>query len=290
MMVILLVLFQSIFGQVDRTRGDSSYSNVSWINSESFGGGNRYSWISSNSGITRNNLGVNSAWGSDGSNSFVSSASSSSIWDYSTGGGVDRNPVLNTGAATDSNPVVDTGMVTGSNLGGSPSLDNSNSESSTYSTGYFNNNWALEPFDNAWNSTIPTPVVRPLGSLRTNVSSIKELTSQNDPIYGEYLTNGQGYTLYADVQNLDTISCYNECEKSWPPAIITSDQTTLIGDNVNGNLLFEYTGNDGRLQLVYNHYPLYYYILDVQPGQKKGMGIDGRFYLISPSGNPIINN
>lgn len=372
--IILLILFQSIFGQIDRTRGGSSYSsdlwisadnagggsssdssilNNSWISPVTSGGGNSDSWISADSGITRNIFeGSNSSSNSEGStssttnnyswdtaisnpwsssnssspsapstpsspsppsntsrpsNNFVSSASGSSPggtnWSYASSRGINRhfgeNSSSNSNTGSSNSNSVWTNSVNSSPPSSNNNSNNSNPSSNSnsnfvnatppsYSTGSLNNNWALEPSSNAYNYTTPIPEVRPLGSLNINVSSIKEIGIKNDPKYGPYLVNGKGFTLYGDTKNKDTIACYNQCEKTWPPAIITSTQQMLIDDGVNGNVLFSMNGTDGRSQLVYNHYALYYYILDVQPGQKRGMGLEDRFYLISPLGNPII--
>jgi hypothetical protein len=44
---------------------------------------------------------------------------------------------------------------------------------------------------------------------------------------------------------------------------------------------------DGRLQVTYNHHPLYTFVKDTRKGQTKGEGLDffgGEWYAISPAG------
>lgn len=134
---------------------------------------------------------------------------------------------------------------------------------------------------------LPFPEPRRAAStspIRTNISTIAGLGVGNDARLGQYLTNDQGYTLYVNAKSgPNNIECYGECLRKWPPAIMTENQNIILGDDVNGEKIYSLKGDDGRLQMAYFDYPLYYYVLDVEPESKKGQGVDN-FYMISPKG------
>ena len=47
---------------------------------------------------------------------------------------------------------------------------------------------------------------------------------------------------------------------------------------------------DGRLQVTYNHHPLYTFVKDTRKGQTKGQGLDffgGEWYVVSPAGATV---
>jgi predicted lipoprotein with Yx(FWY)xxD motif len=129
-----------------------------------------------------------------------------------------------------------------------------------------------------------TPTPSRSSPIRTNVSTIAGVAVGNDPRLGQYLTNDQGYTLYVNAKSgPNNIECYGDCLRKWPPAMITENQKITVADEVNGDKLFNIKGDDGRLQIAYFDYPLYYFALDVEPESKKGQGVDN-FFMISPKG------
>lgn len=107
----------------------------------------------------------------------------------------------------------------------------------------------------------------------------------------QYLTDSLGWSLYifnADTANTST--CFSTCTIDWPPVLISDLSTVQLSDGIHMDYLSTFTRPDGSLQLVYNGYPLYYYMKDLKPGDVLGQAIlrDGDYwYLITPDGNPI---
>lgn len=98
--------------------------------------------------------------------------------------------------------------------------------------------------------------------------------------YGNYLTDGQGRSLYIYTKDTpDTSVCYGQCQSLWPP---------LTG-SILGNGIGSTTRSDGTQQVTFNKWPLYYYAGDNgQSMSLKGQTVDAMWYLISPSGQPIV--
>lgn len=50
---------------------------------------------------------------------------------------------------------------------------------------------------------------------------------------------------------------------------------------------------DGRMQVTYNHHPLYLFAKDTKSGQTSGEGVDAfgaKWYVVSPAGSKIAKN
>ena len=81
------------------------------------------------------------------------------------------------------------------------------------------------------------------------------------------------------------------CVKSWPP--LTTVGRPLAGKGANAKLLGTARRRDGRLQVVYNHLPLYYYAgglgapRDTKPGDVNGQKLFGLWWVVSPRGLEI---
>ncbi len=104
---------------------------------------------------------------------------------------------------------------------------------------------------------------------------------------GEALVTEAGRTLY--VFSLDaqkTPKCVGTCAKYYPP-LLTAHAPTA-GKGVVKGLLGVVKTSTGKLQVTYNHWPLYTFIEDKAPGQanaqmRKVFG--GEFAIIGPAGH-----
>jgi predicted lipoprotein with Yx(FWY)xxD motif len=147
--------------------------------------------------------------------------------------------------------------------------------------------------------------------------------SQSDQ-YGEYLTDGEGRTLYLfekeheegeeetngesqgegeqgeteegeqggttqEGVNPMAAECTDECLEAWPPLVTEGEPIT--GEGVDASLLGTVTMEDGRTQVTtYNGWPLYYFVRDENPGDINGQDLHsfgGEWYIVSPEGNPV---
>jgi predicted lipoprotein with Yx(FWY)xxD motif len=112
--------------------------------------------------------------------------------------------------------------------------------------------------------------------------------------YGEYLTDSQGKALYlfeADTrgkkkQGTAAVStCYDDCAEAWPPLIAEGEPKA--GDKVKAGRLGTIERKDGKQQVTYNGWPLYYFVKDQGPGDVKGQDVEGfgaEWYLVTPKG------
>ncbi|HWG28550.1 hypothetical protein [Actinospica sp.] len=102
---------------------------------------------------------------------------------------------------------------------------------------------------------------------------------------GIWLTDSAGRTLYLFTHDKGTTSeCYGACAKAWPP-LLTTGPVTISGQYTLQSDLGTATRTDGTKQVTYGGHPLYYYEGDTAPGQTKGQGVGGVWFLIGPIAN-----
>ena len=106
---------------------------------------------------------------------------------------------------------------------------------------------------------------------------------------GRILVDGKGITLYDFVPDRNrTSSCYGACAALWP-ALIAKGKPHA-GTGVRASLLGTTRRKDGKLEVTYDHHPLYYYVADRKPGQTTGQGLNqfgGPWWVLSPAGKEI---
>jgi predicted lipoprotein with Yx(FWY)xxD motif len=108
---------------------------------------------------------------------------------------------------------------------------------------------------------------------------------------GRILVDGRGHTLYLFAKDKrGKSSCVGACVASWPPLIAAGKP--LAGRGAKSKLLGTTRRADGRLQVTYNHHPLYSFAGDVHKGDTKGEELDafgGKWYALSAAGARIEN-
>ncbi len=106
---------------------------------------------------------------------------------------------------------------------------------------------------------------------------------------GRILIDSKGITLYDFVTDKGGVSgCYGACAALWPP-LITKGKPHA-GPGVRASLLGTTKRKDGKLEVTYNHHPLYYFVTDRKPGQTTGQGVNqfgGPWWVLSPAGKEI---
>lgn len=122
-----------------------------------------------------------------------------------------------------------------------------------------------------------------------NVQQNVKLEIKSSDEYGEYLTDGQGRSLYlfkADKNNES--NCYDACAEAWPPLL--TNGSAEAGNNVKSSLIGTIRRKDNKQQVTYNNWPLYYFKNDESAGQTNGQDIKGfgaEWYLITPEGEEV---
>jgi predicted lipoprotein with Yx(FWY)xxD motif len=104
--------------------------------------------------------------------------------------------------------------------------------------------------------------------------------------YGVWLADQTGRTLYILTSDKGTASsCYAACATAWPP-LLTTGAVAASGAAVAGNLGTT-TRTDGTTQVTYAGHPLYYFAQETSPDQVKGLGAQGIWFLVAPTGTVI---
>jgi predicted lipoprotein with Yx(FWY)xxD motif len=106
---------------------------------------------------------------------------------------------------------------------------------------------------------------------------------------GKFLVDGKGRTLYDFPPDKSmTSTCYGACAALWPP--LTTTGKPIAGHGARASLLGTTKRKDGKLEVTYNHHPLYYFVSDQKPGQTTGQGINqfgAPWWVISAAGKEI---
>jgi predicted lipoprotein with Yx(FWY)xxD motif len=109
---------------------------------------------------------------------------------------------------------------------------------------------------------------------------------------GRILVDGSGRTLYLFGKDKHGKSaCNGQCAGFWPPLIASGKPRATAG--VKASLLGTVKRADGRLQVTYNHHPLYTFVKDMQKGQTNGEAIDAfgaKWYAVSAAGARLEKN
>jgi predicted lipoprotein with Yx(FWY)xxD motif len=94
-----------------------------------------------------------------------------------------------------------------------------------------------------------------------------------DSTLGRILVDGRGFTLYHYTAEDDgRLACLDAaCTGLWPPLVLPGDVAgPAAGPGVDPAKLGVITRPDGRRQVTYGGYPLYYYRPDRAPGEVHG--------------------
>jgi predicted lipoprotein with Yx(FWY)xxD motif len=106
---------------------------------------------------------------------------------------------------------------------------------------------------------------------------------------GRILVDSRGITLYDFVDDKrGRSSCYGACEAYWPPLLTKGNPHA--GSGVHASLVGTTKRKDGKLEVTYNHHPLYYFVGDRKPGQTTGQGLNqfgAPWWALSPAGREI---
>ncbi len=89
------------------------------------------------------------------------------------------------------------------------------------------------------------------------------------------------YTFDKDSAGATASACTGDCAKAWPQVPVGAKDQLVAGKDVTGKL-GSITGANGKLQLTYNGWPLYYFAKDKEPEDKSGDGVGGVWHLGMP--------
>jgi len=109
---------------------------------------------------------------------------------------------------------------------------------------------------------------------------------------GRVLVDGRGRTLYLfEKDKHGKSACAGKCAGFWPPLITSGKPLATAG--AKSSLLGTTKRADGRLQVTYNHHPLYTFVKDTRKGQTNGEELDAfgaEWYAVSAAGAKVEKN
>jgi predicted lipoprotein with Yx(FWY)xxD motif len=109
---------------------------------------------------------------------------------------------------------------------------------------------------------------------------------------GTVLVDSRGRTLYLFQKDRNGKSaCSGQCATFWPPLITTGKPIAAGG--ARASLIGMTKRADGRMQVTYNHHPLYRFAKDTKKGQTTGEELNAfgaKWYVVSPAGAKIEND
>ncbi|MGN9776584.1 COG4315 family predicted lipoprotein [Micromonospora sp. H33] len=117
-----------------------------------------------------------------------------------------------------------------------------------------------------------------------NVDLTERLIGKKVARMGSVVTDQDGWILYRfdkDTNDPAASNCVDKCAEVWPPAL-TDGEPQL--NNVTDDLVGTITRQDGTRQITLDGWPLYRYIGDKKPGQWKGQGVGGTWFVVAPDG------
>ena len=106
---------------------------------------------------------------------------------------------------------------------------------------------------------------------------------------GRILVDAHGHTLYLFEKDRNGKSaCSGACAAAWPPLIATAKPRAASG--AKASRLGTTKRSDGRVQVTYNHHPLYTFVKDTKKGQTNGEGLNAfgaEWYAMSAAGAKV---
>jgi predicted lipoprotein with Yx(FWY)xxD motif len=124
----------------------------------------------------------------------------------------------------------------------------------------------------------------------TGSPSAKPTLTVRNSAFGRILFDGNGRALYAFTKDprRGRSTCYGACATAWPPYF--KSHALRAGPGVRRSLIGTTRRRNGRLQVTYAGWPLYYYVHDLEAGQVTCQNVSefGGLWLVQrPSGKLV---
>ncbi|MDT7785878.1 MAG: hypothetical protein QOF58_4297 [Pseudonocardiales bacterium] len=125
-----------------------------------------------------------------------------------------------------------------------------------------------------------TPESKPVAQQRETVVALN--VAEIDDL-GQVVTDVLGFTLYRfDNDKPGESTCDGECAANWPPATVADENFTATG--VDKALVGSIVRKDGSRQLTVGGMPQYRFAKDEKPGETKGQGSQGKWFVTGKGG------
>lgn len=127
------------------------------------------------------------------------------------------------------------------------------------------------------------------GQLAHGATNVHATVSLRSTSLGKVLVAANGHTLYLFTHDKGGKSrCSGQCAAFWPP--LTVSAKPVAGAGIKASMLGWTKRSNGKLQVTYNHHPLYFFKLDKKAGQVNGEAINhfgGLWWAVSARGLPV---
>lgn len=118
--------------------------------------------------------------------------------------------------------------------------------------------------------------------------------AKSETVAGQTMTilvDDKGMTLYRwgkdSGANLGKINCVAGCAAIWPPFVLAAGVSRPVGGpGVTGTFKTLDNPEGKGTQVLYNGWPLYYYVKDKAPGDTTGQGVSGNWFVVTPDQAP----
>ncbi|MEJ2857314.1 MULTISPECIES: hypothetical protein [unclassified Saccharothrix] len=135
-------------------------------------------------------------------------------------------------------------------------------------------------------TAIPAPQETVVAEAGANAfAQESELATAVVPSLGTVLTDGGGLTLYRfdkDTASPSVSNCDADCAQKWPPAVAQNEEVKVAG--VDDKLVDTIERADGTRQITVSGWPMYHFAQDQAPGDAKGQGVGGTWFVAAPDG------
>jgi predicted lipoprotein with Yx(FWY)xxD motif len=122
-------------------------------------------------------------------------------------------------------------------------------------------------------TTAPSPT--PASTVLTRTAVVKGTQTT-------ILTTAQGQTLYHITSDTATTStCTGSCASTWPPLLFTGSGSPTAASSLPHALSVQHTANGQQVE--YDKHLLYTYSADTAPGETKGEGLFGKWFVATPN-------
>jgi predicted lipoprotein with Yx(FWY)xxD motif len=133
-------------------------------------------------------------------------------------------------------------------------------------------------------------LLRPAATPAARAMTTGAAVSTAQTSLGRILVNSSGRTLYLFGKDRNGKSaCASACAGFWPPLITKGKPHATKG--AKASLLGTTKRADGRMQVTYNHHPLYTFVQDTKKGQTNGEGLNkfgAKWYALSAAGAKVV--
>jgi predicted lipoprotein with Yx(FWY)xxD motif len=132
---------------------------------------------------------------------------------------------------------------------------------------------------------VATGIVVGAGSGATKRPTVKVAQSVD---YGKLLVTSTGLTLYRFTDDSrGSSTCTGACARFWPPLLVKGTQQPIAGPGLKSSKLGTIKRSGGVRQVTYGGFALYRYAPDKKPGDVKGQGVEGTWFVVSSAGKLI---